>query len=133
MDLPLILCTSHDGYWPALRYVVVPSPKKLAASLDNEPVLWASPEVGGHGDPRVLCNEPLTAAAIQGRRHRAEQKAAEAAKSAARPSEMDVWPIVVTNRIRNTADDCTAVDQLIAYARNPDLSIQASCPLGWAY
>ena len=33
-------CT-HNGYWSAIRYVCVPSPKKPADTLDIEPVLWA--------------------------------------------------------------------------------------------
>ena len=61
-------CT-HNGYWSAIRYVCVPSPKKPADTLDIEPVLWA---VDGEHPPVETCrDEPMTA---NGSKRRAEIK-----------------------------------------------------------
>ena len=50
----------------------------------------------------MLCNEPLTAAALAARRQKTDDKAAEEGKKATRISEIDVWPVVVANGFRNT-------------------------------
>ena len=72
------------------------------AALDTTPVLWAVQ--GDHPPPEMLCNEPLTAAAVAARRKRVEDKAAEEGGEPRRISEIDLWPIVVSNRFRNTED-----------------------------
>lgn len=106
---------SHDGYWSCLRYLVRPSPAKPLSSLDPCPVLWAAN--GIHPLLDTLCNEPLTAAALAARRQRSDDKAAEEGAKPTRISEIDVWPVVVANGFRNTEDDMTADEQLIAYAK----------------
>ena len=78
-------------------------------------MLWAAD--GDHPQPSMLCNEPLTAAALAARRQKADDKAAEGTAKPVRISEIDVWPIVVANCFRNTEDDTTAHDQLIAHAK----------------
>ena len=106
---------THTGYWSTVRYLVKPSPKKPESSLDHSPVLWA--HNGEHPDPLTLCNEPLTAGAIESRRLRADNTAAEAGKAPARIQEIDIWPVVVKNNIKNSADDQTAHLKLMEYAK----------------
>ena len=106
---------SHDGYWSCLRYVVRGSPGKPSASLDAAPVLWSAE--GEHPPPNMLCNEPLTAAAVAARRQRADDKAAEEGAKATRITEIDVWPLVVANNFRNTEDDMNADKELMAHAK----------------
>ena len=45
-----------------------------------------------------------------------DKKAAESGKLAARITEVDVWPIVVRNNIRNTHDDMNGARTLMAWA-----------------
>ena len=78
-------------------------------------MLWA--HNGEHPDPLTLCNEPLTAGAIESRRLRADNTAAEAGKAPARIQEIDIWPVVVKNNIKNSADDQTAHLKLMEYAK----------------
>ena len=106
---------SHDGYWSCLKYVVRPTPGKPSASLDPSPELWAAD--GEHPPPKLLCNEPLTAAAVAARRQRADDKAAEEGTKATRITKIDVWPLVVANNFRNTEDDMTADKELMAHAK----------------
>ena len=106
---------SHTGYWSCMKYLAKPSPKKQSSSLDHQPVLWCAH--GMHPVPATLCNEPLTAAAIEARRQTADDKAAETGAKPGRISEIDVWPIVVNNNIRNGGDDDNAHKLLISHAK----------------
>ena len=106
---------THDGYWSAIRYLVMPSPRKPEASLDKGPVLWAATEP--HPPVLECCNAPLTAKAIQARREAKDKNAAEKGKQAPRVNDLDVWHIVVKNKICNTADDMTGAQQLITWAK----------------
>ena len=103
---------THTGYWSPVRYLYFPSPKKPAASLDNAYVLWPQDH------PRLddCCHEPTTAAALEARRVKTDKNAAAAGKPAARITEVDVWPIVVRNNIRNTHDDMNGARKLMAWA-----------------
>ena len=103
---------THNGYWSPVRYLYYPSPKKADASLDKAYVLWP------HTHPRLddCCHEPTTAAAIEARRAKTDRKAAEQGKPATRITEVDVWPIVVRNNIRNTHDDMNGAKALMAWA-----------------
>ena len=103
---------THAGYWSAVRYLYYPSPRKGEASLDTAYVLWPPTH------PRLddCCNEPTTAAALEARRVKTDKKAAESGKLAARITEVDVWPIVVRNNIRNTHDDMNGARTLMAWA-----------------
>ena len=56
----------HDGYYSALRYCALPSPKKALHELDPHPRLWA--KGGLHMPLFEACQEPVTVAAIQKRR-----------------------------------------------------------------
>ena len=108
--------SSHDGYWSPVRYCHMPSPKKKDSALDKNPVLWAAPPLT-HPPLDECCNRPVTAAALQARRLKADRKAAEKGKAAPRITEMDVWPIVVRHGFKNTPDDMTAAQQLQAWAK----------------
>ena len=108
--------SAHDGYWSPVRYLSVPSPKKPYASLDHHPELWAAK--GKHPPVSECVNPPMTADAIRARRQYAEMKCAEAGKKQPRVSEMDVWPVVVANKIRNTPDSPHADKQLMAWVKN---------------
>ena len=107
-------CT-HTGYWSAVRYLAMPSPKKPLAALDSSPVLW--PADGRHPPVSECCHEPLTAAALRKRRLHAEAEAAEAGEGDPKVREMDVWPIVVQQGFRNTPDTQHADMELISYAK----------------
>ena len=98
----------------ALRYCVVPSPKKPAASLDASPVLWA---VGREHPPLwESVHEPLTAQALRARRQRREAQAAEQGEAEPRVTELDIWPIVVHHGFRNGPDQQTAHMELAVFA-----------------
>ena len=84
-------CT-HTGYWSAVKYCAVPSPKKTHAALDTQPKLWA--RQGSHPPLHLCCHEPATAAAMSAKRRRAEHDAAEESKADPRFTEYDLWPIV---------------------------------------
>ena len=106
---------THSGYWSAIRYLYMPSVKKPLASLDANYVLWAKPPMS-HPALDECRNEPTTAAAIQGRRTKADREAAEQGKPAPRISEIDFCPIVVRHGMRNSPDDMTADQALMAWA-----------------
>lgn len=106
---------SHDGYWSAIRYVAMPSPSKPLACLDKAPLLWAA--VGSHPDVEACCHEPATAAAVAGKRRRAQERAAEQGKGEPRINEFDLWPIIVQAGIRNTDDNRTGHLQLMQYVK----------------
>ena len=108
---------SHSGYWSVVRYVYWPNPpKKPDAALDKQYVLWPPSGATKHPDLAECCNEPTTAAAIAARRLKTDRKAADLGKSAPRIAEVDVWPIVVKNKIRNTPDDPNAVKKLMHWS-----------------
>ena len=106
---------SHTGYASAVRYLVWPSPRKPRTALDPAPYTWA--RVGKH--PRLLDakEEPTTSLAIRARMEAAQAKAAEAGKAEPRPSEMDVWPLVVMNNVRHDASRGDAYLQLVDLAK----------------
>ena len=108
---------SHDGYWSAIRYCARPSPKKPVESLDTQPLRWPLCGAKKHPPPEECCHEPMTARAIRARRLAAEAKADAAGGREPRVTEVDVYPLVVQNNFRNTADDQTAHLQLIAFAK----------------
>ena len=118
--------SSHDGYWSPVRYLAIPSLKKPAKSLDPYPDLWVAE--GAHPPVAECCNPPLTANAIKARREYAETKAAAEGKKQPRVSELDIWPVVISNGIRNTPDDPTAAMQLIAWLKTKGtLEMQQYC------
>ena len=105
-------CT-HLGYWSAVRYVAWPSEKKPQAALDPKPVLW--PDT--HPPVSECVHEPLTASALRARREKADRQAAEDGESAPRITELDVWPLVVKNKFRDTTDVPTAHLELMAFSK----------------
>jgi hypothetical protein len=106
-------CT-HDGYWSALRYCCVPSPKKPASALDTDPVRWSATRV--FKPLSELCHEPMTANAIKKNLDRKQQHAAEEGKKQ-KITKLDIWPLVVQNGFRNGKDDDAAHLRLIQYAK----------------
>ena len=108
-------CT-HTGYWSAVRYLAMPSPKKPSRALDGNPVLWAAS--GVHPPPSECCHEPLTAQALRKRRLAAEAEAAENGVREPKVTEMDVWPIVVKEGFCNKPDAEHAHLELTAFAKN---------------
>ena len=107
---------THEGYWSCVRYGYWPSPPhKPQDALDPEPLSWA--RVGQH--PRLVdaMIEPTTAAAVARRREMAVRQAAIAGSSEPRPTEMDVWPLVVRFNIRNRSDNRSAHLALIQAAK----------------
>ena len=104
-------CT-HLGYWSAVRYCSVPSPRKPSASLDSNPVLWA--RHGPHPPLDQCREEPMTAKALLARSQKKYMIAAEEGK-AEKITELDIWPIIVKNNFRNGPDEQTAHMKLIAH------------------
>ena len=94
-------CT-HDGYWSALRYGVLPSPSKPCSALDPKPLLWCRD--GPHPDVFESIHEPLTAQATQNRRRALEMKAAEEGKMAPKITDLDIYAVVDQKGFRNSAD-----------------------------
>ena len=107
-------CT-HLGYWSAVRYVYVPSPKKPRVALDACPVLWAAD--GAHPLLHECCHEPLTAAALESRSEEKQRNAAEEGKHE-RVTELDVFPLVVKNGFRPGQDADDADLKLIEFAKS---------------
>ena len=103
---------SHEGYWSAVRYGYMPSAKKPRSELDPTPFAWS--RNGPHPPLFDVCQEPTTASAIARRREKKATAAAETGKSEPRPTELDLYPIVVRQQFRNTPDDATAAEKLIS-------------------
>ena len=110
--------STHKGYHTAVRYIAVTSPDKPASALDDSPEadrVWAKD--GKHPRLADAAREPSTAAALQARRQRAENAAAEEGKGEPRASELDIYPIIVENGFRNCPDDNHAEKKLISHLR----------------
>lgn len=106
---------SHRGYWSAVRYGVMPSPKKGQADLDPQPQPWS--RTGSHPCLFEAAQEPVTAAALARRREHKVKEAAAKGKPEPRPTEMDLYAIIVRHGFRNTPDDNTAAARLVAYLK----------------
>lgn len=113
--------TSHVGYHSTIRYCVVPSYlKKARADLDPDPLPWARPDgpyLGKHPDLFDASQEPSTAAALKRRRENKVKDACEAGKPEPRPTELDLYPIIVQHGFRNTPDDMMAHQKLIKHLK----------------
>ena len=107
-------CT-HVGYWSCVRYCAMASPRKPLDSLDRAPELWAVD--GRHPEVEDCCYAPVTAAAIQAKRQKLVQQAAQDGEREPKINDLDVWALVVRAGVRNTDDDRTAHLQLAAYAK----------------
>ena len=106
---------SHHGYWSAVRYGVMPTPKKPAASLDTEPWAWA--RSGTHPPLFEASQEPNTADALRRRRETKCQAASAEGNAEPRATELDLYGIIVRENFRNTADNPFAHKRLIAYLK----------------
>ncbi|CAK9054506.1 SAM domain-containing protein (Fragment) [Durusdinium trenchii] len=107
--------SSHTGYWSAVRYGVMPSPQKPLEDLDVSPQSWA--KAGPHPDLFEVAQEPVTAAALSRRREKKVKDAAATGKPEPRPTEMDLYAVIVKNGFKNTPDDANAAARLIAYLK----------------
>ena len=117
---------SHDLYWSPLNYLSRPSPEKPFSSLDPSPILWAAD--GLHPPVHECNNPPMTMEAIRARRQYVERSCAEDGKKQPRVSEMDLWPIVVANDIKNTPDDPNGDLHLMAWVKEKGtLEMQQFC------
>lgn len=93
---------THVGYWSAISYLVKSSDNKPRACLDPNPLPW---HVDGRQESlQELAARPTTAASIEARREKAVERAETSGKPEPRPSEIDIWPIIVKNNIRNDQD-----------------------------
>ena len=108
--------TTHVGYWSALGYLVRKSDKKPVSCLDPKPLAWH--HEGKVEDQRALSSRPTTASSIAARREKALEAAEATGQSEPKPSEIDVWPIIVRHDIRNDHDNQDGVDRLIRVAKD---------------
>ena len=106
---------SHTGYWSAVRYGYLPSPTKPQDALDPSPFTWARD--GCHRKLFEVCQEPTTANALSRRRETKVKAAYEEGKPEPRPSEIDLYAIIVRHGFRNTDDDHTAAERLIQWLK----------------
>ena len=106
---------SHDGYWSAVRYGVMPTTKKGAGGLDPAPLAWS--RAGPHPALFDAAQEPTTAAAMRPRREQSVKAASAVAKAEPRATELDLYPVIVREGFRNSADDAWAAQKLISHQR----------------
>lgn len=106
---------SHTGYWSAVRYCFIPSPKKPIDELDQAPLTWAAD--GCHPLLFDCSQEPSTAMALQRRRESQVIQSCADGKKEPRPTEVDLYPIIVKNNFRNTHDDQSAGEKLVRWLK----------------
>ena len=106
---------THSGYWSAVRYGCWPSPTKPQATLDLAPLKWA--RLGEHPHLAEAAQEPITANALGRRREKAAMDAAESGVREPKPSEVDVWPLVVKHKISNTSENHSGHLRLMKIAK----------------
>ena len=106
---------SHTGYWSAVRYGFLPSTRKPQADLDPDPRTWA--RTGAHVPLFEASQEPVTAGALARRREKKVKDALAKGKPEPRPTEMDLYAVIVKNGFRNTPDDNNAAARLMAYLK----------------
>ena len=108
-------CT-HEGYYSTVRYGYRQTPKKQEADLDKEPLAWD--RHGAHPPLWQVCEEPNTVNAWRKRRENKLQNASAQGKPEPRPTEMDLYIVIVEQGFRNTPDDTFAHKRLIAYLKD---------------
>ena len=104
--------TSHDCYASCVGYGYVPTPAKPMAELDPTPLLWA--HSGSHPPLAEASRKPMTADAVSKRREQGRLRRAEEGKGEQRFQEVDLWPIVVNERILATTN---AGARVVEYAK----------------
>ena len=107
--------SSKLGYWSAVKYLVMASPKKPLKCLDPIPLAWHKD--GEHQNLVEAAQPPTNAAMLEARRNAVVQAAAEEGREEPRPREIDIWPLIVKNNIRNGPDNQKAHLRLIQVAR----------------
>ena len=106
---------SHTGYWSAVRYGYMATPKKPATSLDVQPLTWS--RTGPFPTLFEASQQPNTAAALCKRRVERCQAASAEGDAEPRANELDLYGIIVREKFRNTADDPWAHKRLIQYLK----------------
>ena len=109
---------SHDGYWSAVRYGYIPTPKKPQSELDSQYVTWG--RLAPHKPLFETSQEPVTASATKRKRELAVKKASEEGRPAPRARENDLYAVIVAQGIKNTPDDTWADKRLISYLKQND-------------
>ena len=108
-------CT-HEGYWSAVRYGFMPTPKKPRTALDEAPLVWSLH--GPHPSLFEASQQPVTATAMRRRREQKVMSASEAAEVEPRATELDLYAIIVQHKFRNTDENPWAHKQLIEHLRS---------------
>ena len=103
---------THSGYASAAGYCYLPSPRKPLAHLDAAPWLWAAD--GQHPLLEVATREAVNAKALAVLREKTRRARAEDGKEEQRFSDVDVWPVVVSQNIRA---DSVGREQLMTFAK----------------
>ena len=93
----------------------MPTPSKAQSDLDPSPLAWC--REGEHPSLFDACQEPLTASAIARRRESKVMKASENGKPEPRAPEMDLYAVIARQGFKNTVDDHTAAERLIAWLK----------------
>ena len=106
---------SHEGYHTAIAYCVRETPKKQSKDLDPAPWFWQ--RVGKHPPALDAAQAPNTAEAFRVRRESRMQAASAEAKPEPRAQELDLVPIIISEKIKNTPDDPWASERLIKYLK----------------
>ena len=106
---------SHVGYWSAVRYGVMATPKKLLADLDPHPRAWS--RVGQHPPLLDCAQEPNTPSSFGRRREEKMQAASAEGKAEPRATELDLYGVIVEHGFRNTANDPWAHKRLQEYLK----------------
>ena len=106
----------HGAFYSTVRYCALPGPKKPQPELDPEPRLWSAKLDGK--SLFELCQEPVTAAALQQRHEKKVRAALEVGKPEPKATEMDLYAAIVKGGFRNTPDDRHACLRLIAYLKD---------------
>jgi hypothetical protein len=103
---------THSGYASAAGYCYLPSPRKPLAHLDAEPWLWAVD--GQHPALEIATREAVNAKALATLREKARRVRAGDGKDEQRFSDVDIWPIVVSQNIEAGS---VGREQLMTYAK----------------
>ena len=98
-----------------MRYGFIPTPKKPQSALDPEPRAWSAD--GQHPSLFEASQEPTTSAALLRRRQVCVKEASAAARREPKPTEMDLYAIIVQKGFRNTPDDQHAVNRLVQFLK----------------
>ena len=105
----------HHGYSTMVRYLAIPSEKKPKNTLDPWPALW---DCSGTHFPLIdSISPPVTQKALETKRMKLMQEAAENGTAEPKVNDLDIMALVVRTGIKNTPDTRDAWMQLVSYAK----------------